>query len=257
MSKTTIRKPAVAGMFYPADRQELKQIVNHFLDEGKEIKFKGNLKALIVPHAGYIYSGIVAGAGFKLLKKTDFRKVILLGPTHQFPFFGAALAKEDFETPLGPVKSGKTEELFKENQIIELPEAHLREHSLEVELPFLQETLKDFELYAFSLGEIEEERLAETISRFIDGKTLVLASSDLSHYFDYKTAVEKDKETIRKILSFDFSGLEACGEKPVKVLMHLAKKLGWKPFLIDYKNSGDTAGDKKKVVGYCAIGFSG
>ena len=254
-----MRKPAVAGMFYPKDKDELKRSIHGLLDQGKEVKFKGELKALIVPHAGYAYSGIVAGAGFKLLAgqqaSRHYSKVILLGPSHQAYFSGAAIAAEDFETPLGTVKIGNISSWLKEELIVEMPEAHRKEHCLEVELPFLQETFSKFELYALVLGEVDEEKLAETIKRFIDNNTLIVVSSDLSHYLPYETAVKKDKETINKILHFDFSHFEACGERPIKVLMYLAKSLNWKPFLIDYKNSGDTAGDKSRVVGYTAIGY--
>ena len=254
-----MRKPAVAGMFYPGKKDELKKSVRSLLEQGKEVKFKGELKALILPHAGYIYSGIVAGAGFRLLagKQTsrNFNKVILLGPSHQAYFSGAAIAAEDFETPLGMVKVGDVSKWLKEKLIVELPEAHRKEHCLEVELPFLQETLSKFELYALVLGEVDEEKLAQMIKKFIDNNTLIVVSSDLSHYLPYETAVKKDKETINSILNFNFSHFEACGERPIKVLMHLAKSLNWKPFLIDYKNSGDTAGDKNRVVGYTAIGY--
>ncbi len=253
-----MRKPAVAGMFYPEKKEELKKIVDGFLERGKGVKFQGELKALIVPHAGYVYSGIVAGAGFKLLTGKNvrhYKKIILLGPSHQAYFSGAAIAAEDFETPLGVVKVGDVSKWLTEKLIVEMPEAHRKEHCLEVELPFLQEILSKFELSALVLGEVDEEKLAEAIRQFIDNNTLIVVSSDLSHYLPYETAVKKDKETINKILTFNFSHFEACGERPIKVLMHLAKSLNWKPFLIDYKNSGDTAGDKNRVVGYTAIGY--
>jgi len=245
-------------MFYPKDKDELKKSVQGLLEQGKDVKFKGELKALIVPHAGYVYSGIVAGAGFKLLTGKNglhYKKIILLGPSHQAYFSGAAIAAEDLETPLGVVKIGKVSPWLKEELIVEMPEAHRKEHCLEVELPFLQETLSKFELYALVLGEVDEEKLAQMIKKFIDNNTLIVVSSDLSHYLPYETAVKKDKETINSILNFNFSHFEACGERPIKVLMHLAKSLNWKPFLIDYKNSGDTAGDKNRVVGYTAIGY--
>lgn len=253
-----MRKPAVAGMFYPGNKEELKKSVHGFLQAGKEIKFKGELKALIVPHAGYVYSGIVAGAGFRLLAGKNvrhYKKVILLGPSHQIYFSGAAIAAEDFETPLGTVKVGEVSSWLKEELIVKLPEAHRKEHCLEVELPFLQETLSKFELYALVLGEVDEKLLAAAIRKFVDDNTLIVVSSDLSHYLPYETAVRKDKETINKILNFDLSHFEACGERPIRVLMHLAKSLNWKPILLDYKNSGDTAGDKNRVVGYTAIGY--
>ncbi|MEW5897336.1 MAG: AmmeMemoRadiSam system protein B [Nanoarchaeota archaeon] len=261
-----MRKPAVAGMFYPRSREELLSSVKRYLKEGKESKLPGKLKALIVPHAGYIYSGIVAGAGFKAVtgkynkdnkynKFNKYNKVILLGPSHYVYFTSASIATEDFETPLGIVKIGETKLWLKEDLIIGLKEAHIKEHCLEVELPFLLETVKNFELYALVLGDVDEKELAKSIKRFIDDKTLIVVSSDLSHYLDYNAAQRTDKETIAKILIFDFSSLEACGEKAIKVLMYLAKEFNWKPYLIDYKNSGDTAGDKSRVVGYASIAY--
>lgn len=250
-----MRPPVFAGSFYPARKEDLQKQVNDFLTKSKKVKFSGHLKALIVPHAGYIYSGTVAGAGYKLLQNKDFKKVILLGPSHQTYFIGASLAVEDLVTPLGTTKSG-TKNLLKKDLVINLPAAHAKEHSLEVQLPFLQTVLKDFELYALVLGEVDEEKLAKHLEKFIDEKTLIIASSDLSHYLPYPNAKQVDQKTINNILRLNFNEIEACGEKPIKVLMHLAKSLGWKSFLIDYKNSGDTAGDKEKVVGYACIGFS-
>lgn len=248
-----MRAPVFAGSFYPAKKDELQKQVNDFLNKCKKVNFSGHLKALIVPHAGYIYSGIVAGAGYRLVK--DFKKVILLGPSHQAYFTGASLATEDFSTPLGTVKSGN-DNLLKKDLVINLPAAHAKEHSLEVQLPFLQTVLSDFELSAFVLGEVDEEKLAKHLERFLDEETLLIISSDLSHYLPYLNAKQVDQKTINNILRLNFNEIEACGEKGIKVLMHLAKSLGWKPFLIDYRNSGDTAGDKEKVVGYTAIGFS-
>lgn len=253
-----MRKPAVAGMFYPKSKEELLSSVKKYLKEGKEINLSGKLKALIVPHAGYIYSGIVAGAGFKTIKE-KYKKVILLGPSHQVYFTSAAIANEDFETPLGTVKTGNIknwlEENTKENTIIESKESHAKEHCLEVELPFLQSVLPKFELYALVLGDVDEEKLAQSLKKFVDENTLIVVSSDLSHYLDYNSACRTDKETINRIINFDFSNLDACGEKPIKTLMHLAKTFGWKPVLIEYKNSGDTAGDKNRVVGYASIAY--
>lgn len=251
-----MRQPCVAGSFYPASEKELREKIRFFLKEGKDINFSGKLKALIVPHAGYIYSGKVAGAGFKLLQNKSFSEVILLGPSHYFYFEKVALAEEDFKTPLGIVKRGDLSNWLKEEIFIKNQTLHQPEHCLEVVLPFLQETLKDFKLFALLLGEIEEERLAETLTKFINQKTLLIVSSDLSHGYDYNSAVVLDKKSIEAILNFSFSQeIEACGKKPILTLMYLAKKLGWRPFLIDYQNSGDTAGNKNQVVGYVALGY--
>src|SRR3989339_422836 len=239
------RKPAVAGTFYPANQVELKKSVDSFLAQNKKTIPEGKmLKALIVPHAGYVYSGAVAAAGFSLLEGKEYSNILLLGPTHYVAFNGAAIATEDFETPLGLIKVGKTKKWIDDRLIKDLKLTHLNEHCLEVQLPFLQQVLKEFKLYALLLGEIKAEELAEKIVKYLDDDTLIIVSSDLSHYLSYDAAIKKDQATINHILNFNFFGeIEACGNKPIRVLMHLAKKLGWQPFLIDYKNSGDTAGD--------------
>ncbi|MEK6938526.1 MAG: AmmeMemoRadiSam system protein B [Nanoarchaeota archaeon] len=250
------RKPAVAGMFYPKNPEELKKQIQQYLEQAELIDTHGKLKALIVPHAGYIYSGIVAAQGYKLLEAYSFKKVLLLGPSHYQAFNGAAIAEEDFQTPLGIVKVGDTKSWLKENLIVSYPEAHAAEHSIEVQLPFLQETLGEFELYALVLGAVSEEKLAKYLSTKIDEDTLIIVSSDLSHYLEYGQAIIKDNDTISKILNDDSGQLDACGRAGIKVLMHLAQIKGWQPQLIDYRNSGDTAGDKNKVVGYCCIGYT-
>lgn len=251
------RKPAAAGMFYPKESRELKQIVHSFLKQAEEFSFQGKLKALIVPHAGYIYSGLVAAQAYQLLQKNKhkFKKVLLLGPSHYVSFVGASIADEDFLTPLGEVQCGEVQKFLKSGLVEIFPDAHKAEHSLEVQLPFLQETLKDFELYALVLGAVNEAKLAKHLAQFIDEETLIIASSDLSHYLPYEKAILVDNKTISKILDGDASNLDACGRVPIKVVMALAEQLGWKPKLIDYHNSGDTAGEKDRVVGYAAMGY--
>lgn len=258
------RNPSVAGIFYPRDKEQLSKAVQKYLQNSKFSGSEGKLKALIVPHAGYSYSGIVAGAGFKFLQEElqssnqQFKKVILLGPSHYVAFEGASLAQEDFSTPLGIVKCGKNvQEWFKEKNIVNLLEAHKREHSLEVQLPFLQNILGEFELYALVIGEVFDfEALAKTIAKFLDEETLLVVSSDLSHYLSYDVAVAVDKQTIRCILQNKEGELiDACGKNPIKILLPLAQQLGWKSCLLDYRNSGDTSGDKSRVVGYAAIAW--
>ncbi len=249
------RKPAVAGTFYPKNPKELREIVGTLLKEAKFLELKGNLRALIVPHAGYQYSGPVAASGYKLLEKRRFKKVLLLGPSHQVGFYGASLAREDFGTPRGIVRCVENKKIVDGQVILDFPRAHATEHSLEVQLPFLQETLGDFEVYAFVLGKLDAEKFAEKILPLIEEDVLIVVSSDLSHYFPYAEAVSRDKSTITKILRLEKDELDACGELPLQVLISLARKLKWKPQLLDYRNSGDTAGDKKQVVGYAAIAF--
>jgi AmmeMemoRadiSam system protein B len=250
------RPPAVAGMFYPKNQKELQKQIQEFLAQAEPLKLKGKLRALIVPHAGYIYSGIVAAQAYHLLKPHQFKRVILLGSSHYVAFYGAVIADEDLLTPLGKVKCGDINNWTKDGLVEISPKAHAKEHSLEVQLPFLQETLgNQFELYAVVLGTVNEEKLAKFISEKLDDDTLVVVSSDLSHYLSYDKAVLKDNETISKILRGEDSGLDACGRTPIKVLMHLAELKGWKPQLLDYRNSGDTAGDKGRVVGYASMGY--
>lgn len=250
-----VRQPAAAGMFYPKNPEELRTQINDFLSQVEPFELKGNLKALIVPHAGSIYSGIVAAQGYKLLQKHQFKKVILIGPSHYVNFVGASIAEEDFQTPLGKVKCGNVQPFLKEGLVESFPEVHQAEHCIEVQLPFLQEILGNFELYALVLGTINEEKLAKHLATFVDEDTLIIVSSDLSHYMQYGKAVIKDNDTISKIINFDYSSLDACGRVPIKVLMNIAEKLGWSPKLIDYRNSGDTAGDKDRVVGYAVIAY--
>jgi len=250
------RKPAAAGMFYPKNPEELKKQIQGFLRQAEHLDTHGKLKALIVPHAGYIYSGIVAAQGYKLLESYSFKKVILLGPSHYQAFTGAAIAEEDFQTPLGIIKVGEVKDWIDDKLILSLSEAHQAEHSLEVQLPFLQETLGEFELYPLVLGTVSEEKLAKFLATKIDEETIIIVSSDLSHYLEYNKAVMKDNDTISKILNDDPGQLDACGKVPIKVLMHLANIKGWQSQLIDYRNSGDTAGDKNRVVGYAAIAYT-
>lgn len=250
------RKPAVAGTFYPKNPEELKKQVQEFLAQAEVMDTHNKLKALIVPHAGYIYSGIVAAQAYKLLESYSFKKVLLLGPSHYQAFHGAAIAEEDFQTPLGIVKIGDTKDWLKEDLIISSPEAHRQEHSLEVQLPFLQQTLGEFDLYPLVLGTVNEEKLAKYLSTKLDEDTLVIVSSDLSHYLEYQRAILRDNDSISKILNDDPGNLDACGKVGIKVLMHLAQINHWQPQLLDYRNSGDTAGDKNKVVGYAAVAYT-
>jgi len=265
----SIRPAAVAGSFYPADKNELRRMVNGFLESAKRIKIDGALRALVEPHAGYIYSGPVAAYGYKALAeeqtkdKGHITKIILLGPSHYAAFFGACETDcEAWETPLGSVRAaslmahvkGPKKELFGV-----YPQVHGPEHCLEVQLPFLQTVMKDFTIYPLLCGDVDPKELAGVIAEFIDDETLVIASSDLSHYLAYDEAVKIDgiaNESVPKIdiKHFEDSG-DACGKTPILVLMHLAKKKGWTGKLLDYRNSGDTAGPKDQVVGYGCYAF--
>jgi len=264
-----IRKPLYAGSFYPADKSEIIQTIEILTSKAKNTHFTApydkTLKALIIPHAGYIYSGLTASHASLVLPENRFSKVILMGPDHRIGFSGCAISDSDiYETPLGRVKIHKDacklrlhKELFHS-----IPASDKNEHSLEVVLPFLQTYLKKFELVPIVAGITDYTKIAEAVDPITDGKTLLVASSDLSHYLPYQEAVSRDKETVNMILNLEKgkflnSDNSACGKLPILALMSLAGKHGWKPVLIHYSNSGDTAGDKSRVVGYAAIAFYG
>jgi AmmeMemoRadiSam system protein B len=246
-----VRKPKYAGSFYPSDQKELSKMVEKFVSEGKA-SFPGNavLKALVAPHAGYIYSGPVAGAAYGVLKDSPPKKIVLFGPSHQQYFSGAYGFQKPWVTPLGEVKIAEHGlQLIEEDN----------EHSLEVQLPFLQTVLKKFEFLPVLYGEIDALDLASLIDSYLDKNTVLVASSDLSHYLPYEKAKKIDFDTINSIYELDLRKFlqvgNACGKTGIGALIVLAQKYNWAPLLLQYKNSGDTAGDKKSVVGYAAIAF--
>jgi len=278
-----IREPAVAGQFYPAESGELAKQVDDFLAEVPIEKSTGAILGLIVPHAGYIYSGPVAAYGFKQLENEDIETVILIGNSHLAYFEGAAVYdKGYFKTPLGEVEIDESlaKEIMAENKKIKADMiAHQYEHSLEVEVPFLQRVLKNFKILPILMGSgsfDDVKILAKAISKNIaDKNVIVVASSDMSHYPPYEQANYADKKTYEAILTGEVEVLEKtiaqlekenianaqtflCGQDAVEVLMLVMQDLGVKEIkLLKYANSGDTAGDKSQVVGYSAIGFYG
>lgn len=220
--------------------------------ESKSLKnVSKKIRAIIVPHAGYIYSGTVAAAAYGSTKASKAKKIILLGPSHYAYFEGAYTFSQDWKTPLGIVKVEKAPGFGAIVGDVE--------HSLEVQLPFLQKTLKDFVLLPIIYGEIPPEALAEKVEPLVSKGAVIVASSDLSHYLPYANANKIDRETVGLIVSLDLkkflSSGDACGKIGIAALMVLAKKMKWKPVLLDYRNSGDTSGDKKGVVGYASIVF--
>ena len=258
-----IREPAVAGTFYPADKKELKEMIEKFLKEAKEVKIDGKLRGLIVPHAGYVYSGPVAASGYKLLMKQEPQpdKILLMGPAHYGMFIGAAEGGySEWRTPLGIVKS---ESLSLPDKTLAniYPQIHAPEHSLEVQLPFLQTVLKsNFTIYPILTGEVNPALLANSLEPMLKDDTLFLVSSDLSHYHPYEQALKIDAVANMAIPNLDFRKMdyvEACGRTAIITLMQIAKSKGWKGNLIDYRNSGDTAGPKNSVVGYGCYAFYG
>ena len=221
-------------------------------------------KALIVPHAGYVYSGSTAALGYACLDpaRSLITRVVLLGPAHRVPVRGLALSGADaFATPLGLVRLDHPTEaaLAALPQVAIDPEAHAWEHSLEVQLPFLQEVLDDFSVVPLVVGDAEPGDVAGVIEAAWGGpETLILISSDLSHYLPYARAQAIDRHTVRRILDLDGpleDGL-ACGGRPVNGLLVAARRHGFRPHLLGMCNSGDTAGDRSRVVGYAAISFA-
>ena len=215
-------------------------------------KIKGELKGLIVPHAGYAYSGIVAGIGYKLLKENKKENIILFGPSHHNYLEGAFGFNKNWITPLGETKIVSAELPIILND---------KEHSLEVQLPFLQSIISNSKLTITPIiyGDISSEELADIINTEKNEKSILIASSDLSHYLSYDIAKKVDAHTIQLIVNLDFEKFssegDACGKIGIGALMILAKKNKWKTILLDYKNSGDTKGDKENVVGYTCIAF--
>ncbi|MBU1151251.1 AmmeMemoRadiSam system protein B [Patescibacteria group bacterium] len=260
-----IRPPAVANQFYPGNAHSLKQAVLEALAEAPGFEVPGNLKAVIVPHAGYKYSAGIAAHCYKLFKglAPGIRwKVLLLGPSHHVPFGGAAASEfEKWETPLGEVVVRDIrDEIGECENIADVPGASDSEHSLEVQLPFLQMVLGDFELYPLMLGSVRGDILGEELSEFVARPdVIVVVSSDLSHFMPGNKARELDLATSKAILDLDIERFaevgDACGRMGIVTLMYLAKKLGWKGKMLKYANSGDVTGDYSKVVGYGAYAF--
>jgi len=259
---STVRAPAVAGMFYPADASVLSQDIRQYLSDAHS--FELNAKALIVPHAGYMYSGPIAASAYATLIPNAARinRVVLLGPTHRVAVHGLALPGVDaFDTPLGQVMldTEAVRAISHLPQVIIHPQTHALEHSLEVQLPFLQTILNDFTLLPLAVGMASAEQVAEVLETVWGGdETLIVISSDLSHYLPYSTAQRVDQETAQAILQLQqpIPHDRACGGTPVSGLIVAAKKHQLKPHLLDLRNSGDTAGAHDQVVGYAAFAFS-
>ncbi len=309
---STIRYPAVAGLFYPDDPGVLRRQLGGFLAEVsglgpapkappvhpcnaplgdvQEARMPrrpgwprattirspnappvhpctaplGSIqspKALIVPHAGYVYSGPVAASAYARLRSARGRiqRVVLLGPSHRVGFRGLALSGADwFETPLGRIAVDHAAEAAVRGlaTVQVLPRAHAEEHSLEVHLPFLQEVLGEFTLVPIVVGEANPAEVAEVLERLWGGdETLIVISSDLSHYHDYETARARDAATARSIEALRYEDIDAddaCGRGPVSGLLHYARDHGLRVQTLDVRNSGDTAGPRDRVVGYGA-----
>ncbi|MBS1157983.1 MAG: amrB [Proteobacteria bacterium] len=256
----TTRPPAVADGFYPADPALLAATVDRLLSQ-VTLPAGPPPKVLIVPHAGYIYSGPTAATAYALLAplRQQIKRVVLLGPTHRVAVDGLALpACEAFATPLGDIRLDleAIARLRELPQIVFSNRGHAREHSLEVHLPFLQRLLDEFKLVPLAVGQSTPQAVAEVVDRLWDGpETLIVISTDLSHFKPYEAAQQADRNTCRQILHFatDLAPEQACGAFPLNGLLLTAGRRGLRPELLHLCNSGDTAGDKQRVVGYAAF----
>jgi AmmeMemoRadiSam system protein B len=256
------RPAAVAGSFYPGHPARLGSDVAAMLAESTAMA--ACPKALIVPHAGYIYSGPIAASAYASLEKSAvaIRRVVLFGPAHRVWVAGLAAPSADrFETPLGqvPIDRAAIDAVMHLHQVEINDAAHSAEHSLEVQLPFLQTVLDDFALAPFVVGGASPAEVAEVMDALWGGpETLVVVSSDLSHYLPYAEARRIDRATADSIL--DRKPLsrqeQACGATPINGLLEVARRRKLQPALLDLRNSGDTAGDRDRVVGYAAFAFS-
>jgi AmmeMemoRadiSam system protein B len=265
------RMPAVAGAFYPGSPSSLKAMINNFMANAEKHPMDGELVALIVPHAGYVYSGQVAASAYKQIEGMRFDTVVLVGVSHRSAIRGASVYRSgSYETPLGAVEidSDLAGELMAQDDVFSFqPGAHAIEHSLEVQIPFLQQVLSDFKIVPILMGHWSEsvcsivsDALAKTIST---RNTLLIASTDMSHYHPYEVAREMDNVAISSVERMDTATLmddlssgkcELCGAAPVITILMTAKKLGADSVeILQYANSGDVTGDKSgEVVGYFA-----
>jgi len=252
------REPAVAGAFYPADTNSLKTEVNYLLGE-THATTDSFPKAIIVPHAGYIYSGPVAATAYHTLMqyKDQIKRVVLLGPSHRVAVKGLALSNATFfATPLGtiPIDQAANKMLIHHSDINVFEQAHLYEHSLEVHLPFLQTVLDDFLLVPIVVGDAPPERVATVLEELMaDDATICVTSTDLSHFHDYATAKKLDNATSQSIVNMDYKNIgveDACGRNPLNGVLYWAKMHHRKVTQLDVRNSGDTAGSMDRVVGY-------
>ncbi|HOD35662.1 MAG TPA: AmmeMemoRadiSam system protein B [Syntrophales bacterium] len=263
-----VRKPVIAGTWYPGDPAELTRDIKEYLKKVPGNGVRGRVVGLISPHAGYIYSGQIAAHGYKLVQGRHFDSVIVIGPSHRSLFRGASVYPSGgYETPLGvvPVDGDLAGRIIGHGGGIAYhPQAHAQEHSIEIQLPFLQVALGQFSFVPIVMGDQDRracEELAEAIYKAVKGKkVLVVGSSDLSHFHSYDRAVKLDRRVVDLVQKMDTDGLirnleggscEACGGGPMVVTMLVARKLGGTGVkVLKYANSGDVTGDKGRVVGY-------
>jgi len=263
-----MRKTSVAGSFYPANCSEIETHISYFnevLDKNIEEKdrklFELKPKALIVPHAGWIYSGFTANFVYRMTKNYENKRVILIGPSHKIAYEGASICLEnEYESPCKNLKiDTKYSEILKEKfNLINLPSAHA-EHSTEVQAPFIAHYIKNVQLVEIIYSDYSPAKLSKIIDFLLeDEKNLVVISSDLSHYYDKKTAMALDYNCIQAVHDLDEKLLdkcEACGKIGINAIIKSSKNLNLTPLIVDYRTSGDASGDESQVVGYMSAIF--
>jgi AmmeMemoRadiSam system protein B len=270
---TDIRKSVIAGSWYPGNPEILKADIESFFHHVADQDIHGQIIGLIAPHAGYVYSGQVAAYAYKKIRGERFDAVIVIGPSHRTYFQGVSVYnKGGYETPLGivPVNVSLANRIMAQSGMVSyIPAAHMQEHSIEIQLPFLQVALGEFQFVPLVMGDQSQqacETLAESIRDAVGNqKVLVVGSSDLSHFHSYDKATTLDHVAISHMVKMDGQGLlrdlendacETCGGGPVAATMMISQKLGAKSAaLLKYANSGDVTGDKKSVVGYASAVF--
>ncbi len=256
-----VRRPAVAGMFYPSGGPALRSAIADCVEQAVVVRPAGRPKAIIAPHAGYMYSGPIAATAYRSLApwRSEIRRVVLLGPSHHVAFRGLATSSaEYFLTPLGPIQvdAGGVLTLLELGFVRSRDDAHVEEHSLEVHLPFLQESLDDFRIVPIVVGDATPIEVAEALETVWGGdETLIVVSTDLSHFHTYDQARALDAETGEMIRHLDparIDGNRACGYRALNGLLTAAARRSLRVTALDERNSGDTAGDRGRVVGYGA-----
>ncbi len=255
-----IQPPVVAGLFYPADPGVLEADIDALLQQGPLPAEPARPLALVAPHAGYRYSGEIAASAYRLLAPwaDDISLVAVLAPSHRVPLSGIATSSADaFTTPLGtvPVARESIEALERIGGVGQADAAFADEHAVEVQLPFLQRSLHDFELVPLVVGDCDPALVAAVIEQLAAKGALVIISSDLSHYEPYASCQRHDQATTTRIETLQYEAIgprDACGAYPLSGLLHFARTQGWRLKTLDLRNSGDTSGDRSRVVGYGA-----
>ena len=259
----SVRPPAVAGMFYPADVAELRDTIAKYLEKATPAPLT-NVRAVIVPHAGYVYSGVVAAFAYRLLadQPTRPKRIYLLGPAHRAWFAGVALVNfAAFRTPLGdmPVDVEQTQKMAVSGSLFApLNSPHAPEHCLEVQVPFLQMIYPPIPIVPILFGDVNPKSVGQRLNQVLEPDDLIIVSSDLSHFHDNEVAHTIDRQFLDALLAEDEEGVangEACGQAPALALMVIARQQGWRPHLLDYRTSGDITGDRRRVVGYASVAY--